>query len=114
MLLCKSGSFPGISEAANNNNQDEGANGVAEEANGAAEGGAEAGTNPEAAPAKKKKKKKKKNNNANANAKPVQTDPPTIAIGDLFPDGEFPEVGLNLYILQQSLLSYLSDRAWGC
>ena len=43
--------------------------------------------NGEEAPAKKKKKKKK-----NKNAKPAQTDPPTIAIGDLFPNGDFPMV----------------------
>ncbi|XP_046840324.1 methionine aminopeptidase 2B-like [Xenia sp. Carnegie-2017] len=35
---------------------------------------------------KKKKKKKKKNGNTAA----TQTDPPTVAISDLFPDGNFP------------------------
>ena len=39
------------------------------------------------APAKKKKNKKK---NKSCNGVPVQTDPPTVAIKDLFPDGNFP------------------------
>ncbi|XP_063678506.1 methionine aminopeptidase 2-like [Bolinopsis microptera] len=83
----------GISEAANGEQKPE--NGDAE--NGAAEEGAEGGANTEA-PAKKKKKRKKKNN-----AKPVQTDPPTIAIGDLFPDGNFPE---------GEICQYRDDNLW--
>ncbi|XP_038210922.1 methionine aminopeptidase 2 [Zerene cesonia] len=37
------------------------------------------------------KKKKKKNKNKNKNATKAQTNPPTIPIGELFPDGNFPE-----------------------
>ncbi|XP_045493388.1 methionine aminopeptidase 2 isoform X1 [Colias croceus] len=37
------------------------------------------------------KKKKKKNKNKNKNATKAQTNPPTIPIAELFPDGNFPE-----------------------
>jgi len=53
----------------------------------AAENGEVAETAADAAPAKKKKNKKKK---AAAGGK-TQTDPPTLPVSDLFPDGNFPE-----------------------
>ena len=45
------------------------------------------------APAKKKKKKK------NKNKKSGQTDPPTIAIVDLFTDGNFPLVNFVFFFV---------------
>ncbi|XP_028398280.1 methionine aminopeptidase 2B-like [Dendronephthya gigantea] len=48
---------------------------------------------------KKKKKKKKKSGNANL----TQTDPPTVAISDLFPDGNFP-LG--------EVVNYKDDNLW--
>eukprot|EP00116_Pleurobrachia_bachei_P002996 sb/3463258/ len=58
------------------------------------------------APAKKKKKKKKKKGGAGGGGggnRPQQTDPPTIAIGDLYPDGEFP-LG--------EICQYTDDNLW--
>ena len=52
--------------------------------NGASENGLEQGAEESAANKKKKSKKKK-------GAAAVQTDPPTIAVKDLFPSGQFPE-----------------------
>ena len=52
--------------------------------NGASENGLEQGAEESAANKKKKSKKKK-------GAPAVQTDPPTVAVKDLFPSGQFPE-----------------------
>ena len=52
--------------------------------NGASENGLEPGAEESAANKKKKSKKKK-------GAASVQTDPPTVAVKDLFPSGQFPE-----------------------
>ncbi|KAI9095919.1 methionine aminopeptidase 2-like protein [Phlyctochytrium arcticum] len=53
---------------------------------------------------KKKKKKPKKKTNAAANgtgavkARTVQTDPPTVPVSELFPDGNFPEGETSEYL----------------
>ena len=52
--------------------------------NGASENGLEQGAEESAANKKKKSKKKK-------GIALVQTDPPTVAVKDLFPSGQFPE-----------------------
>ena len=52
--------------------------------NGASENGLEQGAEESAANRKKKSKKKK-------GTASVQTDPPTVAVKDLFPSGQFPE-----------------------
>ena len=52
--------------------------------NGASENGLEQGAEESAANKKKKSKKKK-------GTASVQTDPPTVAVKDLFPSGQFPE-----------------------
>ena len=52
--------------------------------NGASENGLEQGAEESAANKKKKSKKKK-------GAPAVQTDPPTVAVKELFPSGQFPE-----------------------
>lgn len=67
--------------------------------------------NDSAAPGKKKKKKKKKPTGAKSGdaqdssqvAKQQQTDPPTVPISELFPDGNFPT---------GQILSYKDDNLW--
>ena len=58
------------------------------EANGDADGDEEV---PETEGASTAAAKKKKNKKKKKGGRPTQTDPPTVAIKDLFPDGVFPK-----------------------
>ena len=49
------------------------------------------GENANTAEGEKKSANKKKNKNKNKSQKKVQTEPPSIPIADLYPDGNFPE-----------------------